>query len=65
MAKNAPGKHYRKGITLMDAVKRFDTEEKAEEWFVAQRWQDGVICPFCESARVSAVGQPEAPALPV
>ena len=49
MAKNAPGKHYRKGITLIEAVKRLDTEEKAEEWFVEQRWPDGVICPVCES----------------
>ena len=52
MARNAPGKHYRKGITLMEAVKRFDTEEKAEAWFVEQRWPDGVICPVCESSNV-------------
>ena len=55
MARNAPGKHYRRGITLIDAVKRFDTEEKAEEWFLAQRWPDGVFCPFCQSERVSEV----------
>ena len=53
MAISAPGKHYRKGITLMDAVKRFDTEEKAEAWFVEQRWPDGAVCPFCESTEVS------------
>ena len=51
----APGKHFRKGITLMEAVKRFDTEEKAEAWFVQQRWPDGVVCPFCKSDKVSAV----------
>ena len=55
MATKAPGKHYRKGITLMDAVKRFDTEEKAETWFIAQRWPDGVTCPFCQSDRISVV----------
>ena len=53
MARNEPGKHYRKGITLMEAVQQFDTEEKAEAWFVSQRWPDGVICPFCESTEVS------------
>jgi transposase-like protein len=53
MSKNGPGKSYRKGITLMDAVKRFDTEEKAEAWFIEQRWPDGVVCPFCESLEVS------------
>ena len=39
----------------MDAVKRFDTEEKAEAWFVAQRWPDGVTCPFCQSDRISMI----------
>ncbi len=53
MANNAPGKHYRKGITLMDAVKRFDSEEKAEAWFIEQRWPDGPVCPSCESLEVS------------
>ena len=54
---SGPGKSYRTGITLMDAVKMFDTEEKAEAWFVEQRWPDGPVCPFegCESARVSEV----------
>ena len=37
----------------MDAVKRFDTEEKAEAWFVEQRWPDGAVCPSCESTEVS------------
>ena len=50
----APGKSYRKGITLIDAVKMFDTEEKAEDWFMAQRWEDGVRCSHCESFNVSA-----------
>ena len=32
MAKNALGKHYRKGIGIMDIVRMFDTEQKAYEW---------------------------------
>ena len=56
MAGNSgPGKAYRKGITLMEAVKRFDTEEKAEAWFIKQRWPDGVTCPFCESSRIATI----------
>ena len=51
--KSGPGKAHRKGITLMDAVKMFDTEEKAEAWFIEQRWPDGVVCPFCSSTEVS------------
>ena len=55
VTKSGPGKHYRKGITLMDAVKMFDTEEKAEAWFIAQRWPDGVMCTFCDSLNVAEV----------
>ena len=51
----APGKSYRQGITLVEAVARFDTETKAEAWFVAQRWPGGVTCPFCASANVATV----------
>ena len=53
--KGGPGKSYRQGITLMDAVKRFDTEEKAEAWFIEQRWPDGPVCPFCQSERISVI----------
>ena len=52
---SGPGKSYRKGITLMDAVKKFDTEEKAETWFIEQRWPVGVACPFCGSLNVATV----------
>ena len=57
MATTGPGKSYRKGITLIDAIKKFDSEEKAEAWFVEQRWPDGPVCPYegCESTRVTIV----------
>ncbi len=48
MAK-APGKHYRKGISLVEAVKTFANEAKAEQWFIATRWPNGVACPYCGS----------------
>ena len=55
MAKSSgPGKSFRRGITLMDVVRKFDTEEKAEAWFIEQRWPDGVTCPFCHSKEVSS-----------
>lgn len=49
MAKSAPGKHYRKGLTLMAAVEEFRTDEQAEAWFIEQRWPEGIRCPRCES----------------
>ena len=53
--KSGPGKSYRKGMSLVQAVRKFSTEEAAEAWFVAQRWPDGVICPKCSSERVSEI----------
>jgi transposase-like protein len=53
--KSGPGKSYRRGITLMDAVKMFDTEEKAEAWFTSRRWPDGPVCPHCEGLNIQSV----------
>ena len=45
----APGKSYRKGISLVEVVQRFSDESEAERWFVATRWPNGIACPFCAS----------------
>ncbi len=50
-----PGKAYRKGITLLDIINRFDTEEKAEAWFIEQRWPSGVACLHCGSLSISRI----------
>ena len=56
MAKRkAPGKFYRKGITLLEIARRFDTLEKGEAWFIEQRWPDGIACPHCGSVNVATV----------
>ena len=52
---SGPGKSYRKGISLIEAVKMFDTEEKAETWFIEQRWPDGPMCPHCQSTNIADV----------
>lgn len=52
MAQNAPGKHYRKGITLIEAVNKFGNDEAAEQWFVERRWPDGICCVACGSDRI-------------
>ena len=49
---NAPGKHYRKGLSLIEITQMFPDDEKAEQWFIANRWPDGVTCPKCESDNV-------------
>ena len=48
----APGKAHRKGITLMEAAELFNTEEKAEAWFVTRRWPNGIACSECGSLNV-------------
>jgi len=50
--RQAPGKHYRKGLTLSDLFAMFPDDAVAEEWFIAHRWPDGVTCPHCASANV-------------
>ena len=54
-ARKAPGKFYRKGITLLEITRQFDTLEKAEAWFIEQRWPNGVACPHCGSLNVATV----------
>ena len=53
--KRGPGKAYRKGISLLEVTQRFDTVEKAEAWFIEQRWPSGVACPGCGSLNVATV----------
>ena len=45
----APGKHWRKGLSLVQAVEMFADPEFTERWFVENRWPHGVECPSCES----------------
>ena len=53
MTKTAPGKSYRKGISLMAAMDKFGTDAKAEAWLIECRWPDGMRCPYCESGAVA------------
>ena len=47
---NGPGKSYRKGMSLVEAVNKFSDEKEAERWFISTRWPDGKIaCVFCGS----------------
>ena len=52
MAHKAPGKHYRKGLTLIELTRMFPDDATAERWFVKARWPDGVHCPCCGSLNV-------------
>ena len=54
-ARKAPGKSYRKGISLIDAAQRFGDAAAAEAWFVARRWPEGIRCPYCGSDSVAVI----------
>ena len=42
-----PGRHYRKGLTLIDLIRKFPDNATAEAWFAAIRWPNGPECPHC------------------
>ena len=52
MAKNAPGKHYREGISILDLIKAFPDDAAAEKWFIKTRWPQGPHCPSCGSVNI-------------
>lgn len=54
MAKKAPGKHYRKGMSLMAIMREFPDDETAEAWFAYQRWGKKPCCPHCGSENVQS-----------
>ena len=51
MAKG-PGKAFRKGLSLVEAMAYFMDEAKVEQLFIRARWPSGVACPGCGSLGV-------------
>lgn len=52
MAYNAPGKHFRTGISHKEFFKMFPDDATSENWFIVHRWSDGIRCPRCGSDNV-------------
>ena len=40
-------------LSLLQIARKFPDNESAENWFIKQRWKDGVECTHCKSKRVS------------
>lgn len=51
MTKKAPGKAFREGLTLVQLMDMFPTEEAATAWFESVIWPEGRHCPKCGSVR--------------
>ena len=48
-------KSFRRGISLVDLMDMFPDDETAEQWFITQRWPNGVACVHCGSVEVSSL----------
>lgn len=48
MSFTAPGKSYRNGLTLVDIMEMFPTENAAVKWFESALWSDGRKCGHCK-----------------
>ena len=61
MGKKAPGKAHREGVTIVDLMDMFPTEEAAAEWFEAIIWPDGRHCPKYGSVRTREASHAKMP----
>ena len=53
MTFHAPGKHYRKGLSLKALFTMYPDDATAEAFFVKNRWPNGIACPHCGSLTVT------------
>ena len=61
MAKKAPGKAHREGLTVVELMDMFPTEEAATVWFESIIWPDGRHCPKCGSVRTCEASHAKMP----
>ena len=52
MSQKAPGKTFRKGLSLPELLQKFPDDATAEQWFVSVRWPETITCPRCGSDNV-------------
>ena len=45
MARIAPGKHKRKGLSIVQVTDLFHDHAAARKWIESQIWPDGLYCP--------------------
>ena len=54
MRHKGPGKHCRKGLSLIQIGDMFPDEATARAWCVKRRWPNGPFCPHCGSFNVQS-----------
>ena len=55
MARKAPGRAHREGLSIIELMDMFPTEEAATCWFEAQVWSGQRCCGHCGSMKTSEV----------
>ena len=61
MSQHAPGKYFRKGITMMELFRMFPDNDTAEKWFESKIWKDGRKCPACGNPDTIRARHPKMP----
>ncbi len=61
MAKKAPGKAHREGLTIVELFDMFPDEAAASAWFESVIWPDGRHCPKCGSCRTREASHKKMP----
>ena len=61
MARKARGKAHREGLTVVELMDMFPTEEAATEWFESIIWPNGRHCPKCGSERTREASHKKMP----
>ena len=52
MAKSGPGKHFRKGLSLIQVMRMFPDDATAERWIAQCRWGGEPASPLARIAGV-------------
>ena len=53
----AKAKQLKKDISPMPLLEMFPDDETAEQWFIKNRWPDGIRCAHCDSGRVKTAAK--------
>ena len=61
MARKAPGKSHREGLTIVELMDLFPSEEAAVAWFESVIWPNGRHCPKCGSLRTREASHKKMP----
>ena len=65
MAKSGPGKHFRKGLSLIQVMRMFPDDATAEKWIAHCRWGADPRLPALRERERTDGREASEPALPL